>query len=99
MDMEQVAVQLQKIDDRSLRNEGRIKKLEEEHDALHKLATSVAVMAEKMDSMTRSVDTLSSKVEALEAEPAKKWRFVVEKAIYFIVAAVLGYFLAQLGLQ
>lgn len=99
MDMEQVAVQLQKIDDRSIRNEGRIKKLEEEHDALHKLATSVAVMAEKMDSMTRSVDTLSSKVEALEAEPAKKWRFVVEKAIYFIVAAVMGYFLAQLGLQ
>ena len=98
MDMEQVAVQLQKIDDRSIRNEGRIRKLEEEHEVLHQLATSVAVMAEKMDSMTRSVDTLTTKVELLEAEPAKKWKFVVEKAIYFVVAAVLGFVLAQVGL-
>ena len=98
MDMDNIALQLQKTDDRSLRNEGRIKKLETEHEVLHQLATSVAVMAEKMDSMNRSVDTLTSKVDALEAEPAKKWRFVVEKAIYFVVAAVVGFALAQLGL-
>ena len=76
----------------------RIKKLEEAHEALHQLATSVAVMAEKMDTMTRSMDTLTNKVELLEAEPAKKWRFVVEKALYFVVAAVIGFALAQLGL-
>lgn len=98
MDMEQVAVQLQKIDDRSVRNEGRIKKLETEHEVLHQLATSVAVMAEKMDTMTRSVDTLTSKVDALEAEPGKRWKFVVEKAIYFVVAAVVGFALAKVGL-
>lgn len=98
MDMDNIALQLQKTDDRSLRNEGRIKKLETEHEVLHQLATSVAVMAEKMDSMNRSVDTLTSKVDALEAEPAKKWRFVVEKAIYFVVAAVVGFMLAQIGL-
>ncbi|MBO5706413.1 MAG: hypothetical protein J6S05_05390 [Bacteroidaceae bacterium] len=98
MDMEQVAVQLQKIDDRSVRNEGRIKKLESEHEALHQLATSVAIMAEKMDVMNASVDKLTSKVEELEAEPGKRWKFVIEKAIYFVVAAVVGFILARVGL-
>lgn len=98
MDMEHIAVQLQKVDDRSTRNEGRIKKLETEHEVLHQLATSVAVMAEKMEAMSTSVDKLTNKVETLEAEPAKKWHFVVEKAIYFVVAAVVGFMLAQIGL-
>lgn len=98
MDMEQIAIQIQKTDDRSLRNEGRIKKLESEHEVLHQLATSVAVMAEKMEGMSASVDKLTSKVEELEAEPAKKWQFVVEKAIYFVLAAVVGFMLANVGL-
>ena len=98
MTNEEIVIRLQQTDDRSLRNEGRIKKLEDAHEVLHKLATSVAVMAEKMDSMNRSVETLAAKVETLEAEPAKKWHFVVEKAIYFVVAAVIGFALAQIGL-
>ena len=98
MDMEQVAIQLQKVDDRSTRNEGRIKKLETEHEVLHRLATAVAVMAEKMEGMSASVDKLTGKVEALEAEPGNRWKFVVEKAIYFVVAALVGFVLAKMGL-
>lgn len=98
MEMERIAVQIQKTEDLALRNEGRIKKLEEEHQALHDLAKAVAVMAEKMDYMNRSVNALTSKVELLESEPAKKWRFVVEKIIYCVVAAVVGFVLAQIGL-
>ena len=44
MDMENFAVQLQKTDDRSLRNEGRIKKLEEEHDIHTLQAINPAMM-------------------------------------------------------
>ena len=53
MTNEEIALRLQETTDRSLRNEGRIKKLEESHEALHQLATSVAVMAEKQDTMNR----------------------------------------------
>lgn len=98
MDMETIALELQKTADRSERNEGRIKKLESEHKVLQQLATSVAVMAEKMDNMSHNVSTLAEKVETLEAEPAKKWRFVVEKSIYFVVGAVIAYILSQVGL-
>lgn len=98
MDMEHLAIQLQKIEDLSTRNEGRIKKLESEHEVLHQLATSVAVMAEKMEGMNASVDRLTGKVEALEAEPANRWKATVEKVASIIIAAVLGFVLAQVGL-
>lgn len=98
MDCQELALQLQKTDDRSVRNEGRIKKLEEEQSVLHQLATSVALLAQKMETMSGSVDTLTQKVDALEAEPAKKWRFVVEKSIYFAVGAVIAFLLSQVGL-
>jgi len=57
------------------------------------------VMATKQDAMSASVDKLTGKVEALEAEPGKRWKFVVEKAIYFVVAAVVGFMLATVGLK
>ena len=37
-------------------------------------------------------------VEALEAEPGKRWRFVVEKAIYVVVSAIVGFALVRLGM-
>ena len=54
MDIENVALKLQETTDRSIRNEGRIKKLEGENAVLHQLATSVAVMAEQMKTISPS---------------------------------------------
>ena len=98
MDQEQLAIKLQETTDRSLRNEGRIKKLETEQSTIHQLAQSVAVMAEQLKTMNASVNKLTSKVDVLESEPAKRWRFVVEKSIYFAVGAVIAYVFAQIGL-
>lgn len=98
MELQDLAIQLQKTDDRSVRNEGRIKHLEEEQGALHELVTNVALLAQRMEAMSGSMVALTGKVEALEAEPAKKWRFVVEKSIYFAVGAVIAYVLGQVGL-
>ena len=86
------------VENRSKSNSHRIEELSGQIDAVNRLATSVAVMAEKMDTMNKSVTGLSAQVEALEAEPAKKWRFVVEKSIYFAVGAVLAYIFSQVGL-
>lgn len=98
MNVEELALRLQETTDRSLRNEGRVKKLEEAQDSIRSLATSVAVMAEQMKNMNRSVNTLTEKVETLESEPGKRWKFVIEKAIYVVVAAVVGFFLAKVGI-
>lgn len=92
------ATQLQEVKDRSLRNEGRIKKLEGESNVLHQLATSVAVMAEQMKSMNTKVGTLTEKVEDIEARPAKRWESIVAACISVVVGALLGYVLSRVGL-
>ena len=98
MDTEQIAIKLQETTDRSLRNEGRIKKLEGEHAVLHQLATSVAVMAEQMKTMNENVGVLTVKVEDLENKPAKRWEAMVEKIIWAFLAAFVAYILGRMGL-
>lgn len=94
MDLETLAIAQQKTEDRSLRNEGRIKKLETEHEVLHQLATSIAVMAEKMDSMSKSVNTLADRVEEIENKPAERWDKVVTAIIGALVGGFVGWIVA-----
>lgn len=98
MDNETLALKLQETTDRSVRNEGRIKKLEDENAVLHQLATSVAVMAEQLKTMNASVATLTNEVEEMKEKPGKRWESIVEKAIWFFIAAALGFVASQIGL-
>lgn len=98
MDIEQIALKLQETTDRSIRNEGRVKKLEDESAVLHQLATSVAVMAEQMKTMNASVSTLTGEVEELKEKPGKRWESLVGLFITGIASALLGFLLAQFGL-
>jgi uncharacterized protein YoxC len=98
MNLEEIAIRLQEAIDRTLRNEGRIKKLEGESEALHSLATSVAVMAEQLKEMNKSVSRLTGEVEELKEKPAKRWDSIVGQIVAIIVAAALGYLLSQFGL-
>ena len=94
MDLETLAIAQQKTEDRSLRNEGRIKKLENEHETLHSLATSIAVMAEKMEAMNKSVKGLADKVEEIESKPVERWDKVVTTIIGAVVGGFVGWIIA-----
>lgn len=94
MDLEQVALKLQETTDRSVRNEGRIKKLESKHEVLHQLATSVAVLAEQMKTLNGSVDTLNSKVDEMESKPGKRWESVVDKLLFAAAGAFVAWLFA-----
>jgi hypothetical protein len=98
METEQLIIKLQEATDRSIRNEERIEKLEGENGVLHQLATSVAVMAEQLKTMNTSVSTLTTEVEELKEKPGKRWDGIVEKVIWFFLAALLGFVVSQLGL-
>ena len=95
---EEIAIKLQETTDRSVRNEGRIKKLEGESAALHKLATSVAVMAEQMKSINKNVETLTGELEEIKVKPAKRWETLVEKFVWAVAAAIIAFLLARIGL-
>lgn len=79
------------VEDRSLRNEGRIKKLENEHEVLHDMAKSLAVMAEKQSSMGESVDRLEHKVDTLESKPGKRWDGLVDKILFAVAGAFIAW--------
>ena len=98
MESEQLIIKLQETADRSLRNEGRIEKLEGENVVIHQLATSVAVMAEQMKTMNTNVSTLTCEMEELKEKPGKRWEGIAEKVIWFFLAALLGFVASQLGL-
>ena len=80
------------VDAKADRNEGRIKKLEESHEALNQLATAVAVMAEKQDTLNTHVEKLTEKVDSIESKPAERW----DKLISTIIGALAGAFIAWL---
>ena len=96
--LEDVAVKLEAVDQRAKSNTKRLDALDEKYEAINRLATALEVMAHKQDSMGKSIEKPAGKVSTLEAEPAKRWRLLVEKGITILLAAVLGFILAQLGL-
>ena len=98
MENEHIALKLQETVDRTARNEARIKKLEGEYRVIYDLATSVAVMAEQVKIMGVNVNSLTEKVEDLEGRPGERWDSIVDKIWLTIVAAIVGFALAQIGL-
>ena len=85
------------VENRAASNTKRLDKLEENTSVLNRLATAVEVMATKQENLGESVDKLTDKVEALETEPDKKWRFVVDKSAYFAIGAIIAYIMSQIG--
>lgn len=98
MDETEIAGRLSAVEQRSKSNSHRLDAVEKNTEAVNHLATSVAVMAERMEITGDKVDSLCSDVQDLKAEPGKRWKFVVEKAVYIAVSAVMGYILAKFGL-
>lgn len=98
MEETEIAGRLSAVEQRSESNSHRLDALERHTEAVNTLATSVAVMAEKVEVTGEKVDGLCTDVQELKAEPGKRWKGVVEKVIYIVVAAVVGFILARLGL-
>lgn len=86
------------VEARSKSNTKRIDKLEEQTEAINRLATSMAVMAEKQDETTHIVSELDTKVTKLEEKPAKRWEKAAETIITIVVSAFVGFVLAKFGL-
>ena len=98
MEDTEIVGRLTAVEQRSKSNSHRLETLEKHTEALNTLATSVAVMAERVETTGDKVDSLCADVQELKSEPGKRWKLVVEKVTYIVVAAVMGFILARLGL-
>lgn len=86
------------VEERAKSNTRRLEKVEASTEAIARLATSMEVMANKQEQVADTVDRLDGKVTALEGKPGKRWDNLVEKLIWFVVAAAVGFILARIGL-
>jgi len=95
---EDLGVKLAEVEQRSKSNTHRIDKLEQSTAALNELTTAVKVMVTKQDYIADKVDSLDAKVTEIECKPGRRWDALVEKLIWAVVAAIVGFLLAQVGL-
>lgn len=79
-------------------NSHRIDDLEADNKALHKLATSVEVLATKQEAIEENVNEIKADVKSLKALPGSRWETVVRGIITALLAGLIGFALAKLGL-
>lgn len=96
MTIEELALRQQVTEDRSVRNEGRIKKLEADQQALMDLTASVRELAADQANMKDDIGEIKTDVRALTEVPAKHWDGLVDKAVWAAAAGAIAYLLALL---
>ena len=85
------------IDARCKSNQHRIDELEADNKALHQLATSVEVLATKQETIESNVNEIKADVKSLKAVPASRWEGFIKAAVTALVAGLVGWALAQIG--
>lgn len=105
MNAEELTSKLVETEQRCRSNTHRLDELAEQVNVLNRLTTAVEVMAaeqkhqgETMGEIKDDVNALGQKVDIMEKKPAKRWEGLVEKVIWAVVAAVIAFLLARLGL-
>ena len=86
------------VEDKAERNKGRIEKLEKRQDSLEKLTTTVELLAQREATVESDVSEIKSDVKMLTNLPAKRYNDIVDKALWAIIAAGIGFVVAHFGL-
>ena len=90
---------LTECEERSKSNTRRLAEVEKRQEDLTDLVTSVKVLATREERLETDVKEIKQDVKNLAEKPAKRWETLVTQAIVVIVAAVLGYIFAKLGMK
>ena len=89
---------LAEVEARSQSNTHRLDNVEKRQNDLEELVSTVKVLAVREEKVESDVKEIKGDVKSLTELPAKRWHGIVDKIITTIVAAVLGFLLARLGL-
>ncbi|MCI6256368.1 MAG: hypothetical protein MR648_07215 [Clostridiales bacterium] len=78
-------------------NRHRLDAVEERQANLDKLVASVEVLATRQETVENDVREIKTDVKVLRDKPGKRWDSIVDKLIWAVLAAALGFVLAQVG--
>ena len=77
----------------------RLDALEENVKQIQALTISVEKMAVSIEQMTKELSKQGQKLEAIESEPAQKWKQAVWIAVSVIITATVTLFLSRIGVK
>lgn len=98
-DNEEIIRELTEVSTRAKSNTKRLDKLEAYQDELKSLATSVAVMAQRLGSVEESLNAVNLTVGGLRDKSGKRWDSLVDKIVWLIAGGLIAYMLALAGIQ
>ena len=76
MEHDEMLLKLQETADRSIRNEGRIKRIENEQNILRELVTSVSNMDYRQGMMENEIKEIKTDVKTIANKPQKRWEAI-----------------------
>lgn len=92
---EDIEYRLKALEDDSLRNQQTHKEF---FARFEKMSTEYTRIDAQYANILTTLAKLESAIEELKAKPAKRWDGIVDKLIWAVLAAVLGFVLAQVGI-
>ena len=91
--MEDIAVKVTEIDQRSKSNTHRLDKVEERQDNLDKLVSSVSALANEQEHIKADVTEIKTDVKSLTERPGKRWDSIVGAIITGVVSFIVAWVL------
>lgn len=106
MTNEELTQKVVELDERATRHTEQIKTVFNQlaevkgmTESVHKLATTVEVLALEQKNTGEKIDKLTGEVDEIKEKPGKKWEAVVAVAITAIVTGVVTFLLTRMGLS
>ena len=87
-----------RIDDENDRQNQRIELLEKNSASLNDLVVSVKELAMSVKQMQEELKRQGQRLEAIEKEPAEKWKKFTWLIVTAVAGAALGFLLSKLGM-
>mgnify|MGYP004496381993 CR=1 FL=1 len=98
MTEEEKTILLTRHDGQLQRQEGRIKELERRQDDLDKMASCVAILAQRQEGMDSDIKEIKKDVSQMAQKAGRRWEMIVEKAAAAVIGALVGFLMLKLGL-
>ncbi len=87
-----------RIEDENDRQNKRLSNLEDTVKQIQSLTISVNGMALSIERMVKQLERQGERLDAIEKEPADKWKKAVSLVVTMLITAVVTYALTKVGL-
>ena len=89
---------LRRVDDENNRQNQRLELLEKNSASLNDLVVSVKELAMSVKQMQEELKRQGQRLEAIEKEPAEKWKKFTWLIVTAVAGGIIGFLLSRLGM-